>query len=211
MVTITPAAPVHVEEAAAVLARAFEKDALMTATIGGRPDERLTRLTHLFRATVRDGLRRGVVDLARSDTGADVWGVAVWGAPTRRRLGLPHPVDLASYLRAVHPSNVTRALAVERSLAAARPGEPHWFLAAIGVHEDGRGRGVGSALLESRLARIDQVRQPAPAYLEASTERAAALYARFGFVASEKVTGIPSEVAPISMWRTPPARATGEG
>ena len=68
--------------------------------------------------------------------------------------------------------------------AALRLREPHWTLAAIGVPGPAQGARIGSTLLRQGLARVDA--DGAPAWLEATDRRSAALFATFGFV----VTGI---------------------
>jgi GNAT superfamily N-acetyltransferase len=62
---------------------------------------------------------------------------------------------------------------------AYHPQEPHWHLPLIGVIPAGQGRGIGSALLRYALQTCDHER--APAYLEATSRRNAALYERHGF------------------------------
>ncbi len=57
--------------------------------------------------------------------------------------------------------------------------EPHYYVRDIGVHPDTQGRGLGSALMRPLLDRCDQ--EGLPAYIEASSERSAALYERLGF------------------------------
>lgn len=175
---------------------------MMSAFVGGRPDDREERLAHLFEVFVRKGLRHGVVDLARAEGGSDVLGVAVWSGPGRRGDAIAHQLrDLSSYARAFGLRRLLGARALEGVLHAARPCEPHWYLAVIGVHTAGRGRGVGSALLKARLSTIDRSGAGAPAYLEASTERSAALYASFGFTPAGTIAGFPPQVEPIAMWR----------
>ncbi|BBG05594.1 MULTISPECIES: GNAT family N-acetyltransferase [Pseudonocardia] len=197
MITVSPAAPVDVEEATAVLAGAFRDDPVMSAFVGGDPDERERRLTHLLGVLVRTGLSSGAVDLARAEEGPAVLGVAVWSAPGNRDDGLLHTIrNIGSYLRAFGPGGLRRAARLQRAIDSARPGEAHWYLGAIGATPAGRGRGIGSALLRARLETIE-----APAYLEASTERSAALYARFGFDRIGTVAGFPEPVRPVAMWR----------
>ena len=58
--------------------------------------------------------------------------------------------------------------------------EPHYYIRTLGVATRFQGRGLGTALLRPTLDRCDQ--EGLPAYLEASTERSAALYERLGFV-----------------------------
>jgi RimJ/RimL family protein N-acetyltransferase len=58
--------------------------------------------------------------------------------------------------------------------------EPHYYIRWVGVATSFQGQGLGTALLRPTLDRCD--REGVPAYLEASTERSAALYERLGFV-----------------------------
>ena len=58
--------------------------------------------------------------------------------------------------------------------------EPHYYIRAVGVATRFQGQGLGTALLRPTLDRCD--REGVPAYLEASTERNAALYERLRFV-----------------------------
>lgn len=55
----------------------------------------------------------------------------------------------------------------------------HYYVRDVGVHPNMQGRGLGSILLAPTLKRCD--REGLPAYLEASSERSAALYERLGF------------------------------
>jgi ribosomal protein S18 acetylase RimI-like enzyme len=55
----------------------------------------------------------------------------------------------------------------------------HYYVRDIGVHPDTQGRGLGSALMRPLLDRCDQ--EGLLAYIEASSERSAALYERLGF------------------------------
>jgi GNAT superfamily N-acetyltransferase len=57
---------------------------------------------------------------------------------------------------------------------------PHYYVRTLGVATRFQGQGLGTALLRPTLERSDQ--EGLPAYLEASTERSAALYERLGFV-----------------------------
>lgn len=57
--------------------------------------------------------------------------------------------------------------------------ESHYYVRDVGVLPGMQGNGLGSALLRPTLERCD--RERLPAYLEASSERNAALYERLGF------------------------------
>ncbi len=56
---------------------------------------------------------------------------------------------------------------------------PHAHLQFLGVSSEAQGQGVGSAILKTTLAPLDA--GGTVGYLEASTERNVALYARHGF------------------------------
>ena len=57
--------------------------------------------------------------------------------------------------------------------------EPHYYIPYVGVIPEAQGRGLGTALLRETLDRCDSERLPA--YLEATCEANARLYARLGF------------------------------
>ncbi|GAA2661743.1 MULTISPECIES: GNAT family N-acetyltransferase [Actinosynnema] len=80
-----------------------------------------------------------------------------------------------------------RAEALFTLLTAARPTFPHLYLAATAVLPERRGQGVGGLLLAHRLADTAGL----PCYLEASTTRSAALYARHGFAHAGRPIELP--------------------
>jgi GNAT superfamily N-acetyltransferase len=83
--------------------------------------------------------------------------------------------------------------------------EAHYYVRDVGVRPDSQGRGLGSVLMRPTLDRCD--RESLPAYLEASSERSAALYERLGFrlTAELRVGGSP----PLRLMLRPPC-PTGE-
>ena len=56
---------------------------------------------------------------------------------------------------------------------------PHWYLSFLATHPDHRGQGLGVALLEECLARIDA--EELPGYLESTYPANNRLYERLGF------------------------------
>lgn len=96
-----------------------------------------------------------------------------------------------------------RLLALGEALALRHPtGEPHLYLAVMGVAPHRQGRGTGTALLRHRLERAD--RDGISAYLEASSPRSRDLYRRHGFTE----LGAPVRLAdapPLYPMRRPPA------
>jgi ribosomal protein S18 acetylase RimI-like enzyme len=80
--------------------------------------------------------------------------------------------------------------------------EAHYYFAYIGVAPGAQGQGLGSGLMGPTLERCDE--QRVPAYLEASSERNAALYERLGFRLIREVSFASSP--PLRLMRRPPAR-----
>lgn len=73
-----------------------------------------------------------------------------------------------------------RAVEVHKAMASRHLREPHFYVRTVGVRTAMQGRGLGSALMQPTLERADSA--GLPAYIEASSERSAALYERRGFV-----------------------------
>jgi ribosomal protein S18 acetylase RimI-like enzyme len=91
-----------------------------------------------------------------------------------------------------------RGSAMADAMEKNHPHEPHFYLAFIAVAPRFQGMGLGSAILESTLKRIEKTH--APAYLENSNPKNAALYERHGFVAGKNIAP-PGAPPLIAMWR----------
>ncbi|GIG41172.1 GNAT family N-acetyltransferase [Cellulomonas phragmiteti] len=199
MIVVAPAAPSDLAAAVSVLAEAFVDDPVTGAVVGGPVRDRLARTEHLFTGLLRPVIADGTVDVAREAGDPRVLGVAIWEAPGSvtgvARLALQVPW----FWRACGPTGLWRAATTKNALDRHRPRRPHWYLQEIGVSAAARGRGVGGALLEARLAGVDG--EGAAAYLESSTERNRRLYRRHGFVDVAPVRGL--RAAPMAMWRAP--------
>jgi ribosomal protein S18 acetylase RimI-like enzyme len=89
-----------------------------------------------------------------------------------------------------------------RTMQAHHPtGQPHLYLNFLAVRPQLQGQGIGAAMLRHRSRGLDA--NGLPAYLESSTPRSAALYAREGFGPGATLT-LPDEgPALIPMWREP--------
>ena len=94
--------------------------------------------------------------------------------------------------RHVAPELVEAAFPLFMEMEEFRPEAPHFYLHLVGARDRARGQGLGSALLERVMAICDAERHPA--YLEASTQRSAALYARHGFVEAGAIEFAPGVV-----------------
>ncbi|MEQ8294306.1 MAG: GNAT family N-acetyltransferase [Roseovarius sp.] len=124
-------------------------------------------------------------------------GVALWIAPGA---GPDEAALMAAIERSIPAPRHAEVFAVFEAMGNLHPHAPHWYLPMIGVHPDRQGNGLGGALLRPVLARCDA--EGIPAYLEATTGRNRALYARHGFqqTATIEVAGCPPLYA---MWRQP--------
>lgn len=77
--------------------------------------------------------------------------------------------------------------------------EPHYYLSLLGTARKCRGHGIGMALLEENLARIDA--QHLPAYLESSNPDNNHRYESVGFVAVESFQAPYEGPVVTGMWR----------
>jgi GNAT superfamily N-acetyltransferase len=188
---LRPATAEDVHRLKAVLAEAFFEDPILGWLIPN-DTKRRARLRRFFAIELRHiALPRG-----RVWTTSDLAGAALslppgaWRVPLRATL-----LEGASF--GVHLSNAAR-LGAEMERRHMR--EAHYYVRDIGVLPDMQGRGLGSALLRPTLERCDQ--EGLPAYLEASTERNAALYERLGFQLTDelRIGGSP----PLRLMQRPP-------
>jgi len=76
-------------------------------------------------------------------------------------------------------TRLPRASKVQRAMEKRHPREPHLYVRTIGVRTASQGRGLGSMLMQPTLEQADSA--GLPTYIEASSERSAALYERLGF------------------------------
>lgn len=178
-----------------MLARAFHDDPVFGWLL---PAERSRhrRLRRYFATELHhESLRHGAVEVARVD--GRVAGAALWFPPGT--WSGTEASALPGYLRAFGRGLVTAAQYQSVAARAHPRGQPHWYLAVIGVDPARQGYGVGAALLRSRLRRCD--REGLPAYLESSNLENVPLYQHFGFHVTSTL-GLP-EGAPVvnTMWR----------
>src|SRR5208283_617616 len=87
------------------------------------------------------------------------------------------------------------------------PKERHFYLSFIAVAPRLQGLGLGSAVLEATLARVDAAGMPA--YLENSNPKNTRLYERHGFVVRKSIS--PAGAPPLlAMWREAKARRNSD-
>lgn len=120
------------------------------------------------------GLARGTVW-----TTAELEGGALSSAPGKWRLPLPTLLAHGPAFARAFGARLPRAAVLLQRVERRHVRGPHHYFPAIGVAPERQGKGLGSKLMAPTLARCDEA--GLPAYLEASTERNAALYERLGF------------------------------
>jgi ribosomal protein S18 acetylase RimI-like enzyme len=193
-----------------VLFEAFRNDPFFRYMLGVEStDARLAKPIHTFLLSL--GIRYGEAYAP----GGTIEGVALWLPPLHASItawmSLRSGVsDLVKLL----PGNYVRAFQFARKmLAYARysdklhrqlVGLPHWYLLAIGVGDDYRGRGYASRLIRPMLGRFD--RERLPCYLETHNENNIKLYRHFGFEAVDEGRLPGSEQRQWAMLRKPEGR-----
>ena len=180
-----------------VLADAFINDPRFTWMLPGRLWIK-PRLRALFTAEMGCyGLRQGTVWTTLDYDGAVVeLPPGAWKMPTSMT-----GKEALKWLRAFG-TRLNAAGRVVRAMEERHLREPHFYVRTVGVRTALQGQGVGTALMQPTLQRAESA--GLPAYIEASSQRSAALYERLGFVhmgAFELPDGGPS-VWPM---RRPPA------
>jgi GNAT superfamily N-acetyltransferase len=203
--TVRPAGAADVRPLAMVMARAFYDDPPFIWMLPD-PATRLKRAYRFFATLTRgEALAHGGVDVAW--TGSEIAGAAIWLPPGHWKPGIAGQLrTLPGFVRAFG-RRLDPASELAQAMLRAHPGEPHWYLYAIGVDPAHQGTGLASALLRQRLDQCD--REGLPAYLEATKITSVPIYQHFGF----QPTGEPEmpEGAPplTAMWR-PPRSGTAE-
>jgi ribosomal protein S18 acetylase RimI-like enzyme len=156
----------------ATLADAFADDPILQwLAPSQRSDRRLRRLLELELAYY-------VFPAGRVLTTGDFRGANLELPPGRWEMTVPLSAAVG-FVRALGP-RLPRARRLQTVFESCHLQEPHYYIRYLGVATRFQGQGLGTALLRPTLDRCDV--EGVAAYLEASTERSAALYQRLGFV-----------------------------
>lgn len=125
------------------------------------------------------------IQLAHSLADGCVWtveglqGAALCMPPGRWRLPPQLMIANGGRFASVFRGRLARAVGLLAAIERRHLRGAHYYFANIGVAPEAQGRGLGSRLMRPTLDCCDE--QGLPAYLEASSERNAALYERLGF------------------------------
>ena len=182
---------------ARTLAAAFADDPVMTFLLPPSIPRRQDRLRRLFSLDGARSERRGGTWIT-----ADGAGAAVWFPPGRWQTGPAENVrEAPSWLRTLGRRTLLGARVRAVMEAHHRRLPEHWYLLYLGTEPGRQGTGLGAALLRPVLEECDRTRTPA--YLEATSERNRALYARHGFADHQALPLPGGGPSLFPMWREP--------
>ena len=153
-----------------------------------------------FRVILKEAaLPDGVVERPASGGAAAVWipSENLGSQPVHRELrALPMLLGATGFGR------FNRLLQLRTAMDAHHKSDvPHDYLWFLGVRPDLQGAGIGSRLLASKTARLDQ--QGRPAFLETATPRNVPLYTHHGFETVSEYRPAPDGPLIWAMWREP--------
>jgi ribosomal protein S18 acetylase RimI-like enzyme len=168
----------------------------------------------VFNWTVRHGPKRATAlgqfffwFLQRAIPGGEVWmsgdgaTCTVWFPPdtSASPRGFAEQLKLLPmYIQICGFARLRYGAAMSAALENSHPHDRHFYLLFMAVDPRFQGLGLGSAILEATLKRVDAAHMPA--YLENSNPRNTRLYEHAGFVAQKNVS--PKGAPPmLAMWR----------
>jgi ribosomal protein S18 acetylase RimI-like enzyme len=188
------AQPSELDSLKAALGTAFFDDPVFCWLIG-RSANRQARLERYF-----------ALQLAHSFADGCVWtadrlqGAALCMPPGQWRLPPKSMIANGGGYTRVFRARLPRVIGLLAAIERRHLRGAHYYFANIGVAPEAQGQGLGSRLMRPTLDRCDE--EGLPAYLEASSERNAALYERLGFRCTEvlRFAGSP----PLRLMTRPP-------
>jgi ribosomal protein S18 acetylase RimI-like enzyme len=176
LITLTAGDHQRVTTIAHVLAAAFGHDPV-TRWLVTDPARYPDVMVRFFTALATDALSGGAVDVITDDTDQPL-AAALWFDQTAADpLPRTAPTDPDPRWETVFGTDAPRWYLLDRLMSGSHPAIPHWYLMVLGVRPDLQRHGLGSHLLEHARENRGDV----DAYLEASTTRSRALYARHGY------------------------------
>jgi ribosomal protein S18 acetylase RimI-like enzyme len=168
------ATPTDVARLAQALALAFEDDPIFGWLLPDRR-RRYSKLLRFFTLEIGDI----VLPAGSAWMSPDGSGACLELPPGGWRMPLRMQALHAPHFAAVFGRSLPRALITITQMERRHLREPHLYIPYIGVAPEAQGAGLGSRLLGKTLERADA--DGLPTYLEATSEKNAALYSRHGF------------------------------
>ncbi len=176
------------------LGAAFFNDPIFGWLIG-QSSNRQARLDRYFAIQLAHSLADGCVW-----TSEGLQGAALCMPPGQWRLPPRLMIANGARFTRVFRGRLPRAIGLLAAIERRHLRGAHYYFANIGVAPEAQGQGLGSRLMRPTLDQCDK--EGLPAYLEASSERNAALYERLGFQCTEvlRFAGSP----PLRLMMRPP-------
>jgi GNAT superfamily N-acetyltransferase len=202
--------PLHrgeVAEAAALLARAFAADPFLGYFMAD-PRRRRFALPSFFGAVLQELIDSRAV--YASEQAGRLAGVAAWVPPEPESPSRDARVRarLASArVRLLFPRAAPRVWSGFATLAADHPGDPHWYLAFVGIEPGEQGRGLGRQLLDPVLRQAD--REGRLCYLETPFPDTRAFYRKLHFTETAEVRPVAGAPPIWTMTREPLGTQSG--
>lgn len=179
------------DEAVSILAQAFHDDPVINWACNF-PDD----LRPFFKITMPPFVGQGLTYVDK-----DRLGVACWQGPNQD-IEWPYTFStLVDIWRLGGPKAVYRMILSGSRTERFHPRAPHYYLFAIGVLPEAKGKGLGTGLISQVLRTCDEERMPA--YLENSKEENLPFYQGHGFKVVEEVQISNSSPPLWLMWRDP--------
>ena len=190
---IVPLREENLSAAAEALARAFHSDPLQ-AYVFPDPIERASRSPEHFAPILRYGLLYGEVLTTEGETlGASVWLPPGEWEVTPERASAAGLNDLPGAIGEEAAGRFFSALGAVEPYHREVP--PHWYLMVVGVSPEGRGRGLGRALIRPIMDRAEAA--GLPCYLETAQPDNVSFYERLGF---EQVVDLVEPYSGLRLW-----------
>ena len=139
-------------------------------------DDHHRRLRELYGIYLRIGVRFGRVWMADDASGAAAW---TWSGDNATQAEYMQRAGLDTLVGRLSGERAERAATAEAVLAPHSLGQPHWYLAAVGVLPAHQGKGLGTRLLQPMLDLCDA--RGHIAALETSSPANVRLYQRLDF------------------------------
>ena len=180
-----------------ILADSFQDDPPLMWIIPD-PDDRRRLSPGFFRPFVDIVLATGEAHITEGQTGAAMWLDVDIAAAAEEDSG-----ELRQFLvSGIGAEYAEQFFVLDSMFSAKHPNhESHDYLLFVGVIPLVQNQGVGGGLLSHRLVGLDEAGRAA--YVEASSPRNAALYARLGFSPMGDPIKLPDGPALYPMWRPP--------
>jgi GNAT superfamily N-acetyltransferase len=194
-VFISRASIAEARPVATLMSHAFHEDPV-SRWLMPAPGDRRVRHPQFFRVFVDRALTYGEISLHYSDAydGAALW----FDVDTDEPRGAG---DLAGFDEVLGPGTFERFQILDQLMHQHHPIQVrHAYLALVAVTPGRQRQGIGRALLEHKLAQLDQA--GVPGYLEATTADSRRLYERLGFLPLGDGFALPNGGPHVSpMWR----------